>query len=125
LPAGVDREPPTVTTTLLARYYVGMPAEDGLLNALAEPFSERAHDHELGSMTRRLVEAVARELSALADQLRAFYGSAFIETAAPRRWLLPLLPAAVVVAVAITWRRCKPRERDWRNWHSRVPRHMP
>ena len=65
-------------------------------------------------MTRRLVEAVARELSALADQLRAFYDSAFIETAAPRRWLLPLLPAAVVVAVAITWRRCKRRERDWR-----------
>ena len=89
-----------------------MPAEEGLLNALAEPFSKRAQDRELGSMTRRLVEAVARELSALADQLRAFYDNAFIETAAPRRWLLPLLPA-VVVAVAITWRRCKRRERDW------------
>ena len=47
------------------------------------------------------------------SRLRAFYDSAFIETAAPRRWLLPLLPAAVVVAVAITWRRCKRRERDW------------
>ena len=58
-------------------------------------------------MTRRLVEAVARELSALADQLRAVYDSAFIETAAPRRCLLPLLSAAVVVAVAITWSRCK------------------
>ena len=75
--------------------------------------SRSAHDHELGSMTRRLLAAVARELSALADQLRAFYDSAFIESAAPRRWLLPLLPAAVVVAVAITWRRCKRRERDW------------
>jgi hypothetical protein len=39
-------------------------------------------------MTRRLVEAVARELAALANQLRAFYDSAFIGTAAPGRWLL-------------------------------------
>jgi hypothetical protein len=72
-------------------------------------------------MTRRLVEAVARELSALADQLRAVYDSAFIETAAPRRWLLPLLSAAAVVAVAIMWSRCKRLERDGRATGESLP----
>lgn len=57
---------------------------------------------------RALLEAVARQLETLAEQLEDRYDNAFIET--EKSWALPFLGALVLAAIGIACRRkCRRR----------------